>query len=344
MGEVEQESCSVPIAGAVGDDYPVPLGPAPWTVFFMIQMNLSGHILGWEVRPHHWPEGVVFMKNAMGDSTSSSTTSTGSSNISSTSNSGMSTIPPTITQADLDTDNSDADDDADDGNDNADRQLSSAPDELNEFSYADTTALLDNISDDNGNKKSRRKRRRATEAVVGNSDGNSTNGSNSASKTGNSKRPKAKYANKRRQRSNVDCYWLPICRIDNFYNWRAAVKLWFLWTTSRIRGVPQRSRFGLKLYLQYRQSCEQWNAGKRIKMAVLPYKFKSIKKRLGELVNTKRGLVSSFMNALIDSARYMPLVADTPHKEQCTLLLLSPSEPAGTTRLDNTSDDSGEEQ
>lgn len=221
------------------DDYPPKLGPPPWTVFFQICVDLSGRILNWEVRVHHWLEGLLFMKNVGADHGRHRTGAMVSSN------NGESLARVEPNDDDEDSEMNDGDEDVPaHGRSNAD-------------------------IDRNGGVR----------------------------------------GTKRRQRANSECYWLPICRIDNFYNWRAAVKMWYLWTTSRIRGVPQRGKFGLQLYLHYKERCLRWNAGRRIQMAVIPYSFGAIRTRLLQAVAVGEAMTTNFIAALINDAHNMPVIS-----------------------------------
>jgi hypothetical protein len=176
--------------------YPPPLGGPPWSVFYTVCVNIDGYILNWEIRVHHWPQGLIFMKNAMSDSVHRAVTMT----------------------------------DADDG------------------------------------------------------------------------------SAKRRQRSGSGYFWLPVCSINNIYNWRAAVNIWYLWTSNRTRGFAQRSRYGLILFSHYRGHCREWNNDHDIDMTVLPYNFTDIRRKFGELA--KRGLhhITELVDSILDDVDHMPVV------------------------------------
>lgn len=99
-------------------------------------------------------------------------------------------------------------------------------------------------------------------------------------KTNNSNNTdKPRPAKKSRRRTNSDGYWIPVCSIKNFYCWEAAVKMWHLWVSGRLRGITNRIRYGLSLFKYYYSNCP-WNEGRNIAMAVLPYKLDAIKKWL----------------------------------------------------------------
>jgi len=112
---------------------------------------------------------------------------------------------------------------------------------------------------------------------------------------------------KSRRRANNEGYWLPVCSISNFYKWEAAVKMWHLWLSGRIRGITNRIRYGLCLYKYYQSKC-QWNDGKNLLMLILPYKLDAIKQWLINLDRDPRQ-ANIDIRDFIQSLNEMPVVA-----------------------------------
>jgi hypothetical protein len=100
----------------------------------------------------------------------------------------------------------------------------------------------------------------------------------------------------RSRRSTSGYQWMPICAVENFWDWRMAVNFWHLWTNSGEVGPGRLGRYGLTLFARYGHQSHKWNHGHQLRMLV---------------INCKYNYVKTYISQHADSLQLCPAVATT---------------------------------